>query len=122
MNIRGANKGDSKFIQEIFKEHEFKLDPDHLEWIMIAEDDEGKPIALMSLNTVLECSFLTVGGAKRRDKIEALRQMVKVGTASVKDLKYDLVHAFANDKIRDILVKHFGFQKAQGTNLVLFVE
>jgi hypothetical protein len=76
----------------------------------------------MSLNTVLECSFLTLPDASRKDRIEALRLMVECGKVSVKNLGYDLVHAFANDKIKNILTKHFGFQNARGTNLVLFVE
>lgn len=122
MRIRGAGVRDTAIIKKLFDEYEFKLDTPHLERIIIAEDDNGKPIAVMSLNTVLECCFLTVNGSHRRDKIEALKLLVETGKTEVKNIGYDLVHAFANDKIEGILKKHFCFEDAKGKNLVLFVE
>lgn len=122
MKIRGARKSDSKFIDEIYKEYDFTLDPKHLEMIMIAEDDNGNPIAIMSLNTLLECCFLTVKSSNRKDKIESLKELVKCGKIAVKNLGYDLVHAFSNDTIAPILAKHFKFVDGKGKNQVLFVD
>lgn len=122
MILRGARKSDSDFIRSIYSEYNFKLDPSHLEMIIIAEDDENKPIAIMSLNTVLECCFLTVKNSKRRDKIEALKRLVRQGMLEVRNLGYDGTHAFANDTIAPVLKKHFNFVPAKGENLFLFVD
>jgi len=122
MKIRGANNRDVVTISKLYDEYGFKLEPNHLEMILIAEDDNNKIIAIASLNTVLECAFLTVKDAGRKNKIEALKKLIQISKQSVRDLKYDLVHAFANELIAPILKKHFEFQPAKGENLVLFVE
>lgn len=121
MIIRPAKRSDSKFIQEIFTKYDFKLDSIHLKSIWIAEDSKG-PIAVMSINTVLECSFLTADDRSRKDKISSLVQLVEVGKEEIKNLKYDGIHAFANAKIAEILKKHFSFVPGKGENLYLFVD
>lgn len=121
MTIRPAQKSDRALIEKLYAEHEFKLDPAHLRMMLIAEDDLGS-IAIMSLNTVLECSFLTMKGASKRGKIEALKRLVLVGKEHVKNFGYDGVHAFSNESIAPILKRHFEFVPAKGENLFLFVE
>lgn len=122
MRIRGARKADLREIEGFYKESNCHLDVDHLERLIVAEGDDSKLIAVLTLNTVLECTFLTAPDATKRDRIESLKHLVEHGKREVKELKYELVHAFANDLIKDILKKHFEFQDAKGTNLVLFVE
>jgi hypothetical protein len=89
--------------------------------ILVVEDENEVPVAIMSLNTVLECCFLTAKGATKRNRIEALKLLVENGKREVKTLGYDGTHAFANDKIANILKKHFQFVPAKGENLFLFV-
>lgn len=122
MRLRGARKADTEFIAKLYDEYDFKLDPSHLQIMIVAEDDNGSPIAVMSLNTVIECSFLTIKESRKRDKIEALKRLVEQGMSEVKTLGYDGTHAFANEKIAPTLKKHFGFVTAKGENLFLFVE
>lgn len=122
MRIRGSSVRDIAQIHAIYDHYQYKLDIPHLEQIAVAVDEDDQVIAVMVLNTVLECTFLTKPTAAKRDKLEALKQLVESGRRSVKELGYDLVHAFANEKIKGILKKHFGFQNAEGTNLVLFME
>lgn len=122
MQIRGSTVKDAAKIHAIYDHYKYNLDIKHLENIAVAVDDNGEVIGIMVLTTVLECTFLTNPTATRRSKIDALKALVAVGRKSVKDLGYELVHAFANDKIKGILSKHFGFQRGEGTNLVLFVE
>ena len=122
MKLRGARKTDLKFIEDLYNQYDFKLDPKHLEMIVVAEDDDGIPVAIMSLNTVLECSFLTIKDSKKRNKVNALKMLVEQGKREVKTLGYDGAHAFANDLIAPVLKKHFNFVPAKGENLFLFVE
>ena len=121
MIIRGARKSDLKFIEDIYREYDFKLEPKHIEMMVIAEDEDSTPIAVMSLNTVLECSFLTSKTSLKKQKVEALKQLVEIGIREVKQLGYDNTHAFSNELIAPILKKHFGFKPANGENLILFV-
>lgn len=120
MIIRPAKKSDLRYVDMLYSLYDFKLDPQHIQSLAVAEEDD-KIIAVMSINTVLECCFLTNQTASRRDKIVALKRLVEVGKQEVSDLKYDGVHAFANEAISGILKKHFDFVPAKGENLFLFV-
>jgi hypothetical protein len=121
MIIRSAKSTDIPFIQELYNSYEFKLDTRHIESLVIAEDTTGI-IAVMSINTILECCFLTTRESSRKDRIAALIRLVEEGREEVKNLKYDGIHAFANKEIGPILKKHFGFVPGKDENLFLFVE
>lgn len=121
MIIRRAVKRDLEFISNLYDFYDFKLEPKHLQSLAVSEVD-NEIVAVMSLNTVLECCFLTGENASRKSKIQALKRLVEVGISETQRLGYDGVHAFANDKIASILKKHFEFKPGKGENLFLFVE
>ena len=121
MRVRKAIAEDIPLIKALFEQAEFTLDVKHLESVLVADDEFG-PIAVMSLSSLLECTFLTMEVARQRDKIEALKHLVTCGSCEVRNLGYTHVHAFANQAIAGILRKHFKFQPGIGENLVLFVE
>lgn len=117
-----AKKSDSKFIEELYKEYDFKLQPSWIKYMAIAEDENSNPIAVMSLNTILECCFLTVKNSTRKNRIKALKRLVELGVLETKLLGYDGAHGFSNKEIAPILKKHFGFVPGKGENLFLSVE
>ena len=121
MIIRRAKREDLKFISNLYDFYDFKMEPRHLQSLAVAEEDDYI-IGIMSLNTVLECCFLTAENASRKSKIQALKELVLVGIGEIRRLKYDGTHAFANDKIAGILEKHFDFVPGKGTNLFLHVD
>lgn len=122
MRIRSACKKDIPIIQEMFNKSDFKIDPTHLERLIVSETEEGQVIGILMLNTVLECTFVTSDNLSRKSRIQSLRALYEIGKREVKAIGYDLVHGFSNDKISPILLKHFNFQEGKGRNLVLFVE
>lgn len=119
--LRNACKRDASHIQELFDRNGFKLDLDHLERLIVTEEND-KVTGILYLNTVLEASFITDEDLPKRSRIRSLSLLVEQGKREVKAIGYDLVHAFANDKTESILVKHFGFEPGKGVNLILFVE
>lgn len=122
MIIRRAEKKDLKFISDLYDSYDFKLEPKHLQSLAVAEEVGNEIVGVMSLNTVLECCFLTNRNSSRKNKIQALKRLVEVGISETRRLKYDGVHAFANEAIAGILSKHFDFVSGKGTNLWLNVE
>ena len=121
MIVRGARNSDIKLIAELFKKMNFNLDAKHVETMLIAEE-AFEPVAVMTINTLLECNFLTLEDTRQREKIEALKKLVHCGIIEVKNLGYSQIHAFANQQISGILKKHFEFKPGVGENLILFVE
>jgi len=119
--LRNACQRDIQYIQRLFEAYDFKLDPKHLERLMVTEENE-RITGVLYLNTVLECSFLTDDSLPRTVRGRSLNLLVDQGKKEVKAIGYDLVHAFSNERLEGILKKHFGFQPGKGTNLVLFVE
>lgn len=123
MRIRAALNRDIGQIDKLFTDSGFKLDIKHLERLIVAEDDNGKIAGVLYLNTVLECTFLTdEKGVSRKKRVNSLKLLVEQGKKEVKAIGFDLVHAFANEKIAPILEKHFGFEQGKGKNLILFTE
>jgi len=122
MRIRSACARDMKCIIDLFKKHDFKLDTKHLERLIVYVDKKDKILGILMLNTVLECSFITDEALPKKSRILALKALVAQGKKEVKTLHFDLVHAFSNDKIEKILMKHFKFVEGKGKNLIYFVE
>jgi len=121
MIIRNARREDAKVIEELYNKYDFKLDLDHTERLLVAQEKQSI-VAVMGINTVLECCFLTSDGVSRKNKINSLKRLVTCGILEIKELNYDGIHAFANESIAPILKKHFGFVPGIGENLFLFVE
>lgn len=122
IRLRNACQRDLKYVQELFDKYNYKIDPEHMERLILTEAEDGQITGILYLNTVLECSFLTDEGLSQRSRAESLILLVEQGKKEVKSIGYDLVHAFSNERLEGILKKHFGFTTGKGTNLVLFVE
>tara|TARA_R110000868_G_scaffold16913_4_gene74950 strand:- start:75 stop:455 length:381 start_codon:yes stop_codon:yes gene_type:complete len=124
LRVRGAGSRDIPYIQKLLDEYDFHLNMDKLELLMVAEDTEtGDIIGVASLVTFLEATFMTDKSQPRAKRIEALKQCVEVSEKTIKSLGYDCYHAFAtNDPIERIMVKRFGYVKAEGVNLIKWVD
>jgi N-acetylglutamate synthase-like GNAT family acetyltransferase len=123
MRIRGAGARDVSKIDKLFKDYSFKLDPNHLEMMLVAEDEDEEIIGVCSLVTILECTFITDQKIRLRDRVEALKELVRIGSREAHDLGYDVVHAFSQNKqVINTLKKHFEFQDATGQVLVKFTD
>lgn len=122
IRLRNACQRDVQYIHELFDKYDFKIDPKHLERLIVTEEGNGNITGVLYLNSVLECSFITDERLSRRSRCNSLNLLVAQGKREVKAIGYDLVHAFSNEKLESILKKHFGFTTGKGTNLILFVE
>lgn len=122
MRVRGASGRDIKRINELYQEYDFKLDVDHLELLIVVEDDNGDIIGAGSLVTIIEAAFVIDKSFRAREKIEAVKLIIETGSEFTKNQGYDLMHGFVQDQsVVHMLKKHFEFQDSIGANLVKFV-
>lgn len=124
LRVRGAGSRDIPAIQRLLDEYDFHLNMDKLELLMVAEDiDTGEIIGVASLVTFLEATFMTDKSQPLAKRVDALKQCIEMGEKTVKNLGYDCYHAFAtNDPIQRITAKRFGYVKAEGVNLIKWVD
>lgn len=119
MRIRGANKGDFKFIDGLYTANNFTFDSRHLEQIIVAEDELGI-VAVGTLVNILEVTFVTVPTRSRKSRVIALTALMDQVDTEAKTLKYDQVHAFVtNESILHILKDRFSFVKTKAIQVLI---
>jgi citrate lyase synthetase len=119
MIIRGANNRDFKFIDSLYKANEFEFDTKHLEQIIVAEDSAGI-IAVGTLVTNLEVSFVTVPSRSRKSRVLALTALINQVDIETANLGYKHVHAFVtNEKVMKILKDRFDFVKTKAIQVLV---
>lgn len=119
VRVRGASIKDYTHIERLYKNANFKVDYKHLEHVMVVEDENGI-IAIGSLNTILEASFLTESSRSQRSRVIALVALMDFVDTSVRNLNYDSFHVFAtNDTILKILKGKFKFVKTAAKQVLL---
>lgn len=123
MEIRGSTKRDYKGIDEILKQYpHLSFDIAHLESMVVAIEND-KVIAFGSLHKLLEGTFLCDLSTSHGDRVKAFESIVLQSRIQAKLLGFDMFHSFStNDIVTRTLVKHFGFAKGKGENLILGVE
>jgi hypothetical protein len=124
LRIRGAGPRDLDKVQKLYKDYNFTLDAKHLELMIVAEDtDTGDIIAIASLVTLLEATFITDKTKSRKDRLAALDACMSAGEKTVKSLGYENYHGFATNKaIENLSKKRYGYVNAEGKNLIKWVE
>lgn len=119
LRIRNATGNDFPNIERLFRIDGFKLDFKHLEKLMVVEDDIGI-IAVGTLGTILEASFVTETSRSQRSRVIALQLLMDTVNAEASVLKYDLIHVFAtNDSILKILKGKFSFLKTHAKQVLI---
>jgi hypothetical protein len=119
MRIRGANQKDFRFIDSLYKDAGFEFDSKHLEQIILAEDDTGI-VAVGTLVTLLEVSFLTVNSRSRKSRVLALTTLMDQVDIETKNLRFDHVNAFVtNDSMLAILKNKFDFVKSKALQVLV---
>lgn len=122
MRIRGASGRDIHAIDKLFKESNFKLDLNHLELLIVAENEDGDIVGAGSLVTLIEATFVMDKTFRVRERVEAMKGIIQAGTDFTKSLKYDIMHGFVQDPaVVKSLKKHFDFQDPVGQVLIKFV-
>lgn len=123
MRVRGAGARDTDVIDRLYKEYEFTLDIAHIESLIVVEDDDGDVIAVGSLVTILEGAFLVDTSRPRRERVEAMKLVMRQADIEAAILKYDSYHSFAtNLSIVQILKRKFSFKLCRGTALLRWVN
>lgn len=117
--LRGASGKDYPAIEWLFKNSGFTLDYKHMERLMVVED-EGGIIAVGSLATLLEASFVVEPTRSKKSKVIALTALMQQVDKEVGILQYDNFHVFAtNDDIIGILKKRFKFVRTAAKQVLL---
>lgn len=124
MILRGAGTRDIEEINALFQENHYDLDINHIEMLVVAVDeDSNKIIAVGSLVTLLEATFLVTDYGRKRDKVDAIIKLTNQAKVETKNLNYNLFHIFTkNPQVERTLKKSLGFTNSSGSNLVLFTE
>lgn len=119
LRIRGANKQDFTFVEKLYSNSNFEINFKHLERLMVIEDEHGI-IAVGSLATILEASFVTDPTRSQRSRVIALTALLKQVDREVEILQYTNFHVFAtNDSILKILKHKFKFVKTSAKQVLL---
>jgi hypothetical protein len=122
LRVRGAGIRDAELIKSLFDKADYPLDIKHIEMLVVVEDEDGI-IAVGSLVTLLEATFLVTENRSKRDKIDALIKLTEQAKVEAKYLDYNLFHVFTkNPQVERTLAKSLGFTPGHGTNLVCFTE
>lgn len=117
--LRGASGKDFPSIERLFLQAGFKLDYKHMERLMVVEDENGI-IAVGSLATLVEASFVVEPLRSKKNKVLALTALLQQVDKEVENLKYDNFHVFAtNDDIIGILKKKFKFIRTAAKQVLL---
>lgn len=117
--LRGASGKDYPAIDWLFRNAGFTLDYRHMERLMVVEDEQGI-IAVGSLATLLEASFVVEPTRSKKSKVIALTALMHQVDKEVNTLKYDNFHVFAtNDDIISILRNKFKFVRTAAKQVLL---
>jgi hypothetical protein len=126
LRVRGAGNRDLREIDRIVKHYNFpNFDIEHLEMLLVVEViDSGKILAVCSLSTILETTFVPNPDIGIREKIESLKLAVEYGAKGTIELGYNSVHALGVKipALGKALLNKFGFQEMIGKQYIKFVK
>lgn len=124
LRIRGASSRDIHDIDKMLAKYNFpNFDIHHIEMlVVIEEDEEDRIIAVASLTTLLEATFITDKEVDRKTRVEALRLALNTAKTSVDQLGYNsYVVSVKDELVAKTLKQKFEFQDAVKT-LISFVR
>lgn len=115
LNLRRPIAEDIERIEEIAKQSNHPL-VRKFDQAVIAEN--GRVIAFGVNRTICESIFYGSGSKKERG--EALREMIKVAVIDAKRYGFDDIYTFAeNEQFAEIMIKHFAFRRIKSIPLIL---
>ena len=122
MILRGAGTRDIKAIKAMFVDYDFTLDYKHIESLVVIEKDNAI-IAVASLVRMLEGSFLVDKNISKKDKIRALKMIMRQVDIEIKNLGYENYTVFGTkSSLNTILKRHFAFVTCKGEALISWLK
>jgi hypothetical protein len=119
MRLRGARGRDFKILDRLYEDINCELDINHIQSMVVVEDNNGSIIAAGTFTTLLEGAFVTDKQFSRRDRVAALRMILKQAEIELHNLGFNSYHVFTtNESITAILKRKFGFVLGKGINLL----
>jgi hypothetical protein len=125
MIIRGLFKDDIDNIQNIYTQYfskEFRLNEfldAHLIQGMVAVNEDNKIVCAAGIRTIAESVLMTDKSFSVRDRREALYKILTASAHICKNMQYNELHAFTQDKIWEKHLHRVGFHATKGLSLVL---
>lgn len=118
MRVRGARKSDFNKISELATAQGIVINAGHLKSLVIVEEEDDI-IAFLSIETILEASITTNESFSRKDRVRALKLLMKQGWLETKRLGHDKILAYTtNNMINRVLQRKFNFEPAKGEPLI----
>jgi len=113
---------DSKLIDELLASYDLHINPKHLKRLVVVEDGR-RIIAIGSLVTLLDGTFITTHDSNLLERLGALELLVKQCSLECKDLGYEHYHVFVHsDNLEKIIKSKYGFVDSNGKDLIKYVE
>lgn len=115
-------KRDFNDVERITASWEFKIEPDKLEAIIVAVNEDDKVVAIGSLSRILESMLVVDKDLSHKDKAIATQIIMDKVDGVVKELGYKSYHAFGmSNGFNNILKKKFSFSLVKGLPLIKWV-
>jgi hypothetical protein len=127
MKISRISKEDVDTLMELYFSNYFNSfnlpDPTNLVGVRVAKQEE-KIIGFGLVKTFHEAVLILDPEASIKNKVLAVRNLLEECKRESRMRKIDSIHAFVKDNLKyeEFLIKHFGFQRINGTALVLDIE
>jgi hypothetical protein len=119
MKLRSAEPSDYGAIDNIYSASGFVLDPGHLQRVLVVEDEDGI-VAVGSLSTIIEGTFLTDDTRAKREKAIALMYLMDHIDTELQSINYDHINVFCtNESIGKILKRKFEFVKTKAIEVLV---
>lgn len=120
MRLRGASVRDFHIIEDLYKQEGCSLDVNHIERLMVLEDENGVVFAVGALTSGIEAAFLVDRKRSRRSRVLALTALLAQCNKEVKALGHNNFCVYAtNDTIIKILKRKFGFFKTAAKQVLI---
>lgn len=114
--LRRPKEDDVPEIEDIAKKYNHPLEEKFIHAAVVEKHDDVVAFGLIRSN--IEAIFY--GDGSNRDKVESLLLLIPRAILDARSVGADDIYVFARDKeFADILIKKFGFRKAQGIPLIL---
>jgi len=127
--VRGATGKDFDRIVELFGASGFKLEPKHLQALIVVEDivdsengfySQRKLVGAGALSNILEGVLVLDNELPRKKRVQIFDRIMRQADVEARNAGFDNWHAFAaNAGAQKLLKKHYGLNPVKAVEVLL---